>query len=112
MELDIKTKTGRRPWERNADRPTRRNGYRNRSRETRVGTIELRIPKPRIPKLRRGSSFATCLAPRRVSGQTLGALGRRAETFRPEFPRKLRRRGLTGVKLMVSDSSSTARSKK
>ena len=44
MELDVETKTGAAHGERNPDRLTQRNGYRDRSWETRVGTIELRIP--------------------------------------------------------------------
>ena len=44
--------------ERNPDRITHRNGYRNRDRDTRVGTTELRIPK-----LREGSYFPACWNP-------------------------------------------------
>jgi len=68
MELDVETKTGAAHGERNPDRLTQRNGYRDRTWETRVGTIELRIPK-----LRKGSYFPEFLEPRRVSEDTQSA---------------------------------------
>ena len=46
--------------ERSPDRLTYRNGYRSRQWDTRVGTMELRIPK-----LREGSYFPSLLEPRR-----------------------------------------------
>ena len=45
--------------ERNPERVTHRNGYRNRTWDTRVGTMDLRIPK-----LREGSCFPSLLEPR------------------------------------------------
>ncbi len=69
MELDVETKTGAAHGERSPDRLTQRNGYRDRSWETRVGTIELRIPK-----LRKGSYFPEFLEPRRVSEKALTAV--------------------------------------
>ncbi|MDR6290862.1 transposase-like protein [Inquilinus ginsengisoli] len=39
-----------------------RNGYRERDRESRAGTVELRIPK-----LRTGSYFPSFLEPRRLA---------------------------------------------
>jgi transposase-like protein len=69
MELDVETKTGAAHGERNPDRLTQRNGYRDRTWETRVGTIELRIPK-----LRKGSYFPEFLEPRRVSEKALTAV--------------------------------------
>src|SRR5690349_18030249 len=52
--------------ERTPERTTQRNGYRSRAWDTRVGTIELAIPK-----LRTGSYFPTFLEPRRRSEQAL-----------------------------------------
>ena len=48
--------------ERSPERVTYRNGYRNRTWDTRVGTMELHIPK-----LREGSYFPSLLEPRRRS---------------------------------------------
>lgn len=53
MELEVEAKTGADHGERNPNgRLTRRNGYRERTFETRLGTVELHIPK-----LRKGSYF-------------------------------------------------------
>ena len=52
--------------ERSPDRLTYRNGYRSRAWDTRVGTMELRIPK-----LREGSYFPSLLEPRRRSERLL-----------------------------------------
>jgi putative transposase len=50
MELEIAGQTGAAHGERSAERINHRNGYRERDWETRVGGVELRIPK-----LRKGS---------------------------------------------------------
>lgn len=52
MELEVVAKLGAAPYERTADRTGYRNGHRVRTWDTRVGTIEIEIPK-----LRRGSYF-------------------------------------------------------
>jgi putative transposase len=49
-ELEVESLTGAAPGERSPDRINHRNGYRDRDWETRVGTVE-----PRIPKLSKGS---------------------------------------------------------
>ena len=51
------------------ERVARRNGYRERAWDTRVGSIELAIPK-----LRSGSYFPSFLEPRRRSEQALVAV--------------------------------------
>jgi putative transposase len=50
MEADVESQIGTGRHERSAERLTQRNGYRDRSRDTRLGTLNLRIPK-----LRQGS---------------------------------------------------------
>lgn len=69
MELEVEGKTGAAHGERTPERLTQRNGYRDRSWETRVGTIDLRIPK-----LRKGSYFPEFLEPRRMSEKALTAV--------------------------------------
>ena len=55
--------------ERSPERATQRNGYRVRPWDTRVGTLELQIPK-----LRQGSYFPSWLEPRRRAEQALVAV--------------------------------------
>src|SRR3974377_19402 len=55
--------------EKNAERLAQRNGYRDRIWETRAGTVELRIPK-----LRKGPYFPSCLEPRRMAEKALTAV--------------------------------------
>ena len=47
MALETETQCGAAPGERSAGRVNQRNGYRDRDGQTRAGTVELRIPKPR-----------------------------------------------------------------
>ena len=69
MDAEVSAQTGAQHGERNPDRITHRNGYRNRDWDTRVGTMELRIPK-----LREGSYFPSLLEPRRRSEKALLAV--------------------------------------
>jgi len=69
MELEVESLTGAGHGERNPDRATHRNGYRERDWETRAGTVELRIPK-----LRKGSYFPCFLEPRRLAEKALTAV--------------------------------------
>jgi transposase-like protein len=77
MEPDVETSTGAAHGERTPDRLTQRNAYRDRTWETRVGTIELRIPVTKSSALalylRKGSYFAEFPEPRRVSEDTQSA---------------------------------------
>ena len=69
MALEVEGLTGAGHGERAADRITHRNGYRDRSWETRAGTVELKIPK-----LRKGSYFPGFLEPRRMAEKALAAV--------------------------------------
>jgi transposase-like protein len=60
MEAEVKAKCGGGYGERTEERTNRRNGYRDRPLETRVGTVDLAIPK-----VRQGTYFPTFLEPRR-----------------------------------------------
>ena len=60
MEAEVTALVGAAPHERSESRLTYRNGYREREWDTRVGTVELDIPK-----LRAGSYFPSLLEPRR-----------------------------------------------
>jgi putative transposase len=70
MEFDVEARCGvgydeKKPGE----RLNSRNGYRDRTWETRAGTVELRIPK-----LRQGSYFPEFLEPRRTAEKALAAV--------------------------------------
>jgi putative transposase len=60
MEAEVSAQIGAEPYERSGARTAHRNGYRERTWETRVGTIELRVLKI-VP----GSYFPSLLEPRR-----------------------------------------------
>jgi hypothetical protein len=69
METDVAARIGAGLGERTPERTTHRNGYRSRDWDTRVGQIELAIPK-----LRQGSYFPSFLEPRRRAEQALVAV--------------------------------------
>src|SRR6266566_8140194 len=60
MDAEVTDLVGAEPHQRTAGRTTYRNGYRDREWDTRVGTLELQIPK-----LRQGTYFPSLLEPRR-----------------------------------------------
>jgi putative transposase len=62
MEADVDGVVGASRHERSDGRVTYRNGYRDRALDTRLGTLNLRVPK-----LRQGSYFPGFLEPRRTS---------------------------------------------
>ncbi len=66
MALEVEGLTGAAHGERSPERITHRNGYRERSWETRAGTVALKIPK-----LRKGSYFPGFLEPRRMAEKAL-----------------------------------------
>ena len=69
MAVEVEGLTGAAHGERTPDRLTHRNGYRERSWETRAGTVALKIPK-----LRKGSYFPGFLEPRRMAEKALTAV--------------------------------------
>jgi putative transposase len=66
MEADVEGLVGAGRHERSAERLNYRNGYRDRTFETRLGPLSLRIPK-----LRQGSYFPPFLEPRRTAEKAL-----------------------------------------
>jgi putative transposase len=69
MEYDVEGLIGAGRYERGDGRQTWRNGYRDRELKTRLGTLNLRVPK-----LRQGSYFPGFLEPRRTSEKALVAV--------------------------------------
>jgi len=69
MEGEVAGLAGGERYERSAERVAQRNGYRARQWDTRVGSLELAIPR-----LRSGSYFPSFLEPRRRSEQALVAV--------------------------------------
>jgi putative transposase len=69
MDAEVSAQIGAGRYERNDERTTQRNGYRTRPWDTRLGTLELAIPK-----LRQGSYFPSWLEPRRRAEQALVAV--------------------------------------
>lgn len=69
MDIEVSSKIGAAPYERSEGRTAYRNGYRTRSWDTRVGTVELRIPK-----VTAGTYFPSLLEPRRRAEKALHAV--------------------------------------
>jgi putative transposase len=70
MEVEVTTQLGAERGERAPERRvTQRNGYRPREWDTRVGTVELQVPK-----LRAGSFFPSILEPRRRAERALASV--------------------------------------
>ncbi|XYX40732.1 IS256 family transposase [Candidatus Erwinia dacicola] len=135
MEADVTQRINAEPHERSDERETYRNGYRDRQYHTRLGTLDLRIPK-----LREGSYFPSFLEACRLSEKALNAVIQEAwingvSTRKVDalvqsmgmtgiscsqvssicrgidervqaFLLSLKERGLEGVKLVISDSHS------
>jgi len=73
MDYDVENLVGAARYERNEARTTQRNGFRERNLDTRLGTLELKIPK-----LRQGSYFPAFLEPRKTAEWALVAVVREA----------------------------------
>lgn len=81
METDVEGLIGAGRHERTAERATYRNGYRDRTLDTRLGSLQLRIPK-----LQQGSYFPLFLDPRETSKKRRSPSSRRPGSVvsRPE----------------------------
>src|SRR5215208_3386758 len=69
MEMEVEEHVGARRHERSTERVGQRNGYRERSWDTRVGTVELKVPR-----VRDSSYFPSLLEPRRKAERALAAV--------------------------------------
>jgi putative transposase len=69
MEADVEGLIGAGRHERTGERLTYRNGFRDRTLDTRLGSLQLRIPK-----LRQGSYYPPFLEPRKTSEKALVAV--------------------------------------
>ena len=69
MEADVEGQIGAGRYERSGEQATWRNGYRDRTLDTRLGQLQLRIPK-----LRQGSYLPPFLEPRKISEKALLAV--------------------------------------
>jgi putative transposase len=68
MELEVAQHLGAERYQRSPERQGERNGYRDRDWDTRVGTLELRVPR-----VRDGSFFPGLLEPRKRAERALVA---------------------------------------
>src|SRR5437660_3412630 len=73
MELEVAQHLGAERYQRSPDRQGERNGYRDRTWDTRVGTLELHVPR-----VRDGSFFPGLLEPRKRAERALMATVREA----------------------------------
>src|SRR5918912_2767738 len=73
MELEVAQHLGAERYQRTPERHGERNGYRERTWDTRVGSIELRVPR-----VRDGSFFPSLLEPRKRAERALVATVREA----------------------------------
>jgi putative transposase len=73
MELELAQHLGAERYQRSPERQGERNGHRDRTWDTRVGTLELRVPR-----VRDGSFFPSLLEPRKRAERALVATVREA----------------------------------
>ena len=69
MEAELAQYLGAQPYERTNERKGQRNGHRERPWDTRVGTVELKVPRARD-----GGFFPSLLEPRRRAERALAAV--------------------------------------
>jgi putative transposase len=73
MEVEVAQHLGAERYERSGERSGQRNGYRERTWDTRVGTLDLKVPR-----VRDGSYFPSLLEPRKRAERALVAVVREA----------------------------------
>jgi putative transposase len=73
MEVEVAQHIGAERYERSGERSGQRNGYRERTWDTRVGSLELKVPR-----VRDGSYFPSLLEPRKRAERALVAVVREA----------------------------------
>lgn len=69
MDLEVTQQVGAEPYERTAARTGQRNGSRDRTWDTRVGTMDLKVPR-----VRDGRYYPSLLDPRKRAERTLVAV--------------------------------------
>jgi transposase-like protein len=89
MEMEAEQIVGAGHHELSEERTTHRNGYRDRRLETRMGTMNLKIPK-----LRSGTYFPSFLEPRKMSEQALVAVVQEAYVKGDDLVQAL---GMSGI---------------
>ena len=77
MEMEVQEHVGAARHERSPGRTGQRNGYRERSWDTRVGTVDLKVPR-----VRDGGYFPSLLEPRRRAERALSAVVQEAYVHR------------------------------
>lgn len=95
MDMEVGEQIGAERYQRSEERQCQRNGYRERGWETRVGEIDLRIPK-----LRRGSYYPSFLERRRRGERALMAVIQSAYVegvSTRKVDKLVQRLGLTGM---------------
>ena len=80
LELDVEGHLGAQRYERSPDRMGQRNGYRERQWDTRVGTLDLQVPR-----VRDGSYYPLLLEPRKRAERALVAVVQEATCW--AYPR-------------------------
>jgi putative transposase len=73
MEVEVAQHIGAERYERSGERNGQRNGYRDRTWDTRVGTLDLKVPR-----VRDGSYYPSLLEPRKRAERALVAVVREA----------------------------------
>ena len=108
MEADDEGLIAAGKHERSAERATWRNGYRERALETRLGTLKLKVPKPR-----HGSYFPGFPEPRKTAEKELVALTQEARiggVCTPGAPKNWHRRwgSLASPRALSQSSAKTS----